>query len=324
MSPTYHRYPPLSRESYRDLLKVLEGQQVVFPQRLLDIILLELGLYPNEDLDEVIVYDPHCMTRRHHAEPSSSLHHKSTNCEMRNVVSGIKQLVNGENKKGDYFSEDILESILGWLCPADYLRCRAVCSWWRTVMGNAIRSKHCKTTLQLPLLMLNFRPAYDKDSPCFYSLSKQKLQFPNKPIYPVTQNCIGSIDGWLIMYDKDSMNDFLDAVDDNYDTIYLASFYYFLNPVSDDTVPLCDDKPWALLDAEKFIHDIEIHDGKLYVVISSSSIESIMVYDFQLDEDYSGPKAQKLVVHEVQSFLNLPTVSTVNFVTTVKSLIKLD
>ncbi|KAI4328367.1 hypothetical protein L6164_020725 [Bauhinia variegata] len=108
-----------------------------------------------------------------------------------------------KSSKWPHLPQDISESILKLLSLRDYLQFGLVCTSWRTIVANALASKHCFPAPQLPeLLILNRATDSDITDPCFFDLSKQKSINPKRQIFERSQYCYGSFEGWLFMVDN--------------------------------------------------------------------------------------------------------------------------
>ncbi|KAL6136402.1 hypothetical protein ACLB2K_061697 [Fragaria x ananassa] len=105
-----------------------------------------------------------------------------------------------ESRWSNNLPEEILDLVLQWLCIQDYVRCRSVCLSWRGIIDMAIARKCIRPAPQLPWLVLRAHRLCLKDT-CFLSLSDQKTYKPN-PTHMNRFNCVGSIEGWLVMVDN--------------------------------------------------------------------------------------------------------------------------
>ncbi|KAI4328365.1 hypothetical protein L6164_020723 [Bauhinia variegata] len=108
-----------------------------------------------------------------------------------------------QSSKWSHLPRDISESILKLLSLRDYLQFGLVCTSWRTMVANALASKHCLPAPQLPELVIpNGAPDSDTTNLCFIDLSKEKSINPKRQIFRRSQYCCGCFEGWLFMVDN--------------------------------------------------------------------------------------------------------------------------
>ncbi|KAI4305486.1 hypothetical protein L6164_028850 [Bauhinia variegata] len=126
---------------------------------------------------------------------------------------------------------DIAESILKRLCLQDFLQFGEVCKSWETIVANAIATKHClpATQAQLPLMI-----ASRNEDIRVFSLPTKKFIQPRRPIFTENQYCIGSIGGWLIMFDSPVWS----HVGDNVPSDPNSSPFFFFNTLSNVRINL--------------------------------------------------------------------------------------
>jgi len=108
---------------------------------------------------------------------------------------------------------DVLELIMKRLSLKDCLGLRAICRSCRKTISNVIENKHCCHLPELPLVVL-----LSKNSRFYYSLSTKSLHHLRAPLWQRTNNCFGSVEGWLIVGEF-SEEGFVK--------------FFFLNPVTD-------------------------------------------------------------------------------------------
>lgn len=140
--------------------------------------------------------------------------------------------------------EDIMQLVLQRLCISDFFRCRAVCVSWKATVDMAIASKFCRPAPELPWLMLCSHPFSTKDN-CVLSLTAdQKFICKSNPTYNMKRgDCVGSIEGWLIMADsalwrpEGFMKPWSFYVY-NHESNTFSIDYFFLNPLSGARVML--------------------------------------------------------------------------------------
>lgn len=140
--------------------------------------------------------------------------------------------------------EDIMQLVLQRLCISDFFRCRAVCVSWKTTVDMAIATKFCRPAPELPWLMLCSHPFSTNDN-CFLSLTDdQKFICKSNPTYNMKRgDCVGSIEGWLIMADSALWRPegFMKPSSFyvyNHESSTFSIDYFFLNPLSGARVML--------------------------------------------------------------------------------------
>ncbi|XP_004304961.1 PREDICTED: uncharacterized protein LOC101309469 [Fragaria vesca subsp. vesca] len=151
-----------------------------------------------------------------------------------------------ESRWSNNLPEEILHLVLQRLCIQNYVRCRSVCVSWRGIIDMAIASKCIRPAPQLPWLVLHVHRFSLKDT-CFLSLSDQKTYKPN-PTHMNRLNCVGSIEGWLVMVDNAGwhpeafMNLWSFFIHRRYSAYTTVN--YFFNPVSGVKLPSQSAIPW--------------------------------------------------------------------------------
>lgn len=236
------------------------------------------------------------------------------------LCCGHKQSGDDDDEEEERWSSqlpyDIMQLILQRLPLSDYLRCRDVCLSWRAVIDP---HPH-----QLPWLLLHSKHIFFVKDGCFV-IDQRKISTHKSNIGVVRRECVGSIEGWLIMVTLKAWRS---------DTLS----YFFLNPISGARVELPSskiiwnekivassvptrrqncyvakldlwkrhlsfcrpiDKSWTLIKGEDALEffDMEIIDGKLYAA-TRHALE-IMAFDIQVHAKGSLPRytTQRLVVH---------------------------
>ncbi|KAM0967847.1 hypothetical protein ACFX13_016589 [Malus domestica] len=162
--------------------------------------------------------------------------------------SKFKQVCSG-SPWSNQLPKDIMQLILQRLCVTDYRRCAAVCQSWREIIKSNVQSpRH-----EVPWLMLCSHPFSNRDhsvlSPSDWKAHKFLRPSPD-PIFYCTMNrmdCVGSIEGWLIMMDSALRRSegFMKPR-----SLYLLNpenprfkiDFFFFNPISGDRVMLPSSK----------------------------------------------------------------------------------
>ncbi|KAM1015083.1 hypothetical protein EV1_044495 [Malus domestica] len=169
--------------------------------------------------------------------------HKLASTTIR--IKTTSPLINIRTSRwSDELTVEIMQLILRRLCVSDHLRCGAVCRSWRAAVC-ATKPKGCP---QLPWLMLRSHPFSLKEHR-FLSLGDQKTYKSssiNPNDYISRRDCVGSVEGWLIMIDSEFWRPEgflypwsfgLHLLDYNLKYPY-ATVNFFLNPVSGARVML--------------------------------------------------------------------------------------
>ncbi|AES81777.1 putative F-box domain-containing protein [Medicago truncatula] len=91
---------------------------------------------------------------------------------------------------------DVFELILKRLPLRDCLGLRAICRSCRKTVSNVIENKHYCHLPELPLVFLR-----SKNSRFYYNLSTESVHHRNTLLWQSTHECLGSIEGWLIVGD---------------------------------------------------------------------------------------------------------------------------
>ncbi|BFG26948.1 hypothetical protein CerSpe_132220 [Prunus speciosa] len=174
--------------------------------------------------------------------------HKITMAMMR-IRRAIQAVISTTttSRWSDELPEEIMKLILQRLCLPDYIRCGAVCRSWRA----ALPVKRCPPApqLEVPWLMLRSHPFSLKDH-YFLSLSDNKTHKSSSfgsNDYISRRDCVGSIEGWLIMVDSEFWRPegflypwsfCLHALQDYHLKYPYTTLNFFLNPISGVRVTL--------------------------------------------------------------------------------------
>ncbi|KAM1255107.1 hypothetical protein PS1_029582 [Malus domestica] len=162
----------------------------------------------------------YCYSELEESSSSSELEESSSTCWPKQVP------------------EDIMQSILQKLCIFDYDWIGAVCRSWKDSVNMSISGTLCSPAPQLPWLMLSFHPISTQDN-FFLSLIDQQVYKPNRKHSTHNMNrldCVGSIEGWLIMVDNALWRPEAFIINNN------TVRFFFLNPVSKARVMLPSSK----------------------------------------------------------------------------------
>ncbi|KAM1012549.1 hypothetical protein ACFX2C_042788 [Malus domestica] len=163
----------------------------------------------------------------------------------RMIISKVEDSSPWSNK----LAGDVMQLILRRLGLLDYVRCAAVCRSWQAIIKSNIQSRRPLAQDQVPWLMLSSHPLSTRDhrvlSPGDWKDHKFLRSWPN-PIFYCTMNrmdCVGSIEGWLIMVDsalrrpEGFMKPWSFYLKNSQNPSFKIEFFFF-NPISGDRVLL--------------------------------------------------------------------------------------
>ncbi|XP_054776953.1 uncharacterized protein LOC129285341 [Prosopis cineraria] len=156
-------------------------------------------------------------------ETSSSSEKKAhmTDDDDERRVTNIKEQGISYNKWSQV-GDDILGLILEQLCLGDYLRTRAVCSRWQSIVTKYVAKKQCLPQPELPLLCLQ---TMDNQNFPFFVLPTASVFKFNYTVPPLEfiHYCYGTVQGWMIM---------IEASRNYFDVPETDVQIFFFNPVT--------------------------------------------------------------------------------------------
>ncbi|XP_054779218.1 uncharacterized protein LOC129287089 [Prosopis cineraria] len=216
--------------------------------------------------------------------------------------------------KWSQVGDDILGLVLEHLCLSDYLRSRAVCSSWQSIVSKYVAKKQCLPQPELPLLYLQ---TMDSQNFPFFILPTASVFKFNYTVPPLEfiHYCYGTVQGWMIMIE--ASRNYFDVPETDVQIfffnpvtkakVYLSSrlkvkskikrIVASTNPNDPNCVVVCifylqnifafrwiSDESWTIVVEDlmtriTFMH-VEILHGKLYALTNESK-NSLISYDLK-------------------------------------------